>query len=345
MGAMELGRKTRLPLACRWEGESRGPRSRNSRLPALLLIGWMVVGYTCLVYLHSRIPADFETFYSAAIRLKTGASATLYDYRTYPHHLPFLRPAWQALVYLPLAYLPYRAAYFVWFPISLSLLGLSLWLLRDEIQALKPIRRVLLVALLILPVGNAFTLGQDITLFLLLVVLAFRALKNKQEGRSGLFLGLASFKLHLLLPALLFLLGRRRWRLLACVAGVGGILLIVSTLIGGPGWIARCLEAQAWAGIGPETLRGLLGELGLSELALPATLLGLGAVIWASRRAPAEVALVTLVLASVALNWHAYLYDYVMILPAWAAASRTDAAGSEPPAPKEPLVSNSRSAS
>ncbi len=304
-------------------------KCRKNWLPALLLAGCAACGFAWVAYLRSTQPADFEAFYYAAAKLKAGQGATLYLYNTYPDGFGFVRPAWQALMFYPLAFLPYRAAFLAWFFINVSLLGISLWLLRDEIQALSPNRRLLLTLLLAMPVSTTLTLGQDTPVFVLLIILAYLALKEQQDLRGGVFLGLASFKLHLLLPVLLLFALRRKWRLLAGVAVVGGVLFAISTWVGGPDWVARCIAAQIATGhvVGLGTLRRTLRDAGLAQLALPAIVLGLGLMLWALRRAPIRVALVNMVVASVILNWHAYLYDYLTILPAWTSIDQREREG------------------
>jgi Glycosyltransferase family 87 len=285
---------------------------------ALVLTAIAIAVFVALVYPSSKAPADFEAFYGAAQRLKAGQGHALYQYATYRDQRPFIRPAWQAVMYLPLGFLGYRTAFWCWFSLSLAFFGATLGLLRKQISALSPSRRLLLALCLSFPIADTLTTGQDSTLFLLLVVLGWRALLNRQDWRAGVFLGLASFKLHLLLPGLVLVMLRRKWRVLGSVAAMGAGLLVISALVAGAHWVGECLRAQqaasAMHGLG--ILRHLLTLAGLSQLALPAMTVGFVGSFWLLRRTPLDRAFPRLLVIATILNWHAFPYDYLTALPA-----------------------------
>src|SRR5689334_3251326 len=98
--------------------------------------GYMVQGY-----------GDFAAFYTAGRLLKRGQAAKLYDakhesdiqlefasnvtIRRGP--LPYIRPPFQAILFLPLAWLGYPYAFFVWMGIKISILFLIPFLLRPHL--------------------------------------------------------------------------------------------------------------------------------------------------------------------------------------------------------------------
>ena len=50
--------------------------------------------------------------------------------------LPFIRPAYQALLFVPFSLLPYRSAYLAFLAVNLVLLALAFWLLRPQMRNL-----------------------------------------------------------------------------------------------------------------------------------------------------------------------------------------------------------------
>jgi hypothetical protein len=48
--------------------------------------------------------------------------------------LPFIRPAYQALFFVPFSLLPYRTAYLAFLALNLVLLAIAFWLLRSTME-------------------------------------------------------------------------------------------------------------------------------------------------------------------------------------------------------------------
>src|SRR5260370_10802523 len=78
--------------------------------------------------------ADFRQLYAAGYMVRTGHANELYDYDAQKYFqdklvspaqiaLPFVRPAYQALVFDPLSRLTYRKAYFAFLVINVVILG------------------------------------------------------------------------------------------------------------------------------------------------------------------------------------------------------------------------------
>jgi hypothetical protein len=196
---------------------------------------------------QSREPSDFGAFYVAGRMVDDGHGAELYDAQRqrslqqslapFDHWRPFHRLPFDALVYVPLALLPYHAAFLVWWVLSLTelgLVGLLLW---------PRIRRLSLGAKVALALGGAVTgesvleLGQDTILFVLLLVLAADALEDNRDEPAGTLLGLATIKFNFLFPLFTLLFARRRWRVLAGTALAGALLFAVSVAVSGPEFV------------------------------------------------------------------------------------------------------------
>jgi len=247
---------------------------------------------------------DFTIFYTAGKCIIQGHGQQLYDLETQfaiqrefaseverrENPLPFNHPPFEALLFAPLARLPYVAAYLVWALFNLALI-LGFWiLLRPRLPSLHAFLPALplLAMFAFFPLIMAVLQGQDSILLLFLYGLAFSALATGRPLVAGLCLGLALFKFQLVLPFVLVLLIRRQWRAVAgFVVTAFGLLLLSAAVVGWsgvmayPGFVLRLSRSGAQAGIYPRdmpNLRGLVdGTLHLAgplhPAGLPVTLL------------------------------------------------------------------------
>ncbi|MGH9544078.1 MAG: glycosyltransferase family 87 protein [Terriglobales bacterium] len=196
-------------------------------LPILVgvqLLGWITFLPGALLHGH----ADFRQLYAAGYMVRTGHAGELYDIRAQQKFqdalvgsderaLPFIRPAYQALLFVPFSLLPYRGAYLAFLAVNLALLALVFRMLRSHMSNLARVWRFLpvFVFLVFYPVALALMQGQDSILLLLLLAAALVALDGGRDLRAGVLLGLGLFKMQIVIPvALLFLLWRR-WRFVA----------------------------------------------------------------------------------------------------------------------------------
>lgn len=170
----------------------------RSRVPPMLFL-FLVLAQLALFWcalnaaLHARI--DFKAFYTAGHLVSQGrgpeiasydaqqqAQTTLFgaDSRT----LPFLYPACAALIFVPFALLPYRAAYFLFTGLNCALLVLAVHLLVDRVASLRSlpwsVRYGFAVALL--PLSEVLIQGQISILLLLLYVVFERLLRQGNPG-------------------------------------------------------------------------------------------------------------------------------------------------------------------
>jgi len=208
-------------------------------LPAIML-GLQLSGWIFFLPGAMRGHADFRQLYAAGYMVRTGHSHELLDYASQKHFqdmvvsteqiaLPYIRPAYEALLFVPLSIIPYRAAYFVFLALNFIFLACALRLLRPMLSRLgtiwKPLPEAMFVSFL--PTGAALMQGQDSILLLLLLLLAWRALRRKREFSAGVIAGLGLFKFQITIPLAFMLLGWKRWRFfsgfLVCAAVVSGI--------------------------------------------------------------------------------------------------------------------------
>jgi hypothetical protein len=177
---------------------------------------------------------DFSMTYVGARIVHLGQSSRLYDLQEQiavrestfkrPTPLLFEHPPFEALIFSPLAALPYRTAYLIWALIN-ALVWLALpFILRPYAPAPRETLAYLALWLLFAPLGVALFQGQSSILLLLLYVLCFVQLKQRRDLAAGILLGLGLFKFQFVLPLTLIFLLRRQWRFLAGFSLSGAFL-------------------------------------------------------------------------------------------------------------------------
>jgi hypothetical protein len=294
---------------------------------------------------------DFTIFYSAGLIVRHGLGEHLYEgplqYRVQRgfaseveiRHgpLPYNHPPFEALIFAPLTLLSYRAAYAIWNFLNLGMLSAVPLVLRPYFTILR--RKWIFLWILGLfaffPVFAALLQGQDVILLLLLESLAFSALIRESDFRSGCWLGLGGFRIHLVLPLVLVIsLGWKRPRvflgfLATCLCLGGASVAIV-------GWdqvlhypvsvlhMERIVEQAAMVCNMPN-LRGLFEGWrasarwsdGLRAITLFLSTFLLAALIAASRshterRTDLRFAIATV--ATVLISYHAFAHDLVLLV-------------------------------
>lgn len=220
-------------------------------LPAIML-GWQISGWIFFVPAALQGRSDFRQLYAAGYMIRTGHSRELYDFEAQklfqdavvspqPAPLPFIRPAYQALVFSPFSFVPYKTAYFLFLVLNLALLGWSFRMLRPRLTLLAAVWKPLPQAMFIsfVPTGVALMQGQDSILLLLLFSAALLSLERDSEFLAGVLIGLALFKFQIAIPVAILFFCWKRWRLIEgfCVAGGAAALLSV--------WIMGIAQANA----------------------------------------------------------------------------------------------------
>jgi len=146
--------------------------------------------------------------------------------------LPFVSPAYHALLFAPLSLLPYRTAYFVWFGCNLAVLALCFMLLRPWMQNLRATYSWLPLVLLMgfEPLAAALVQGQDSILLTGLLSCALILLSRNRNFYAGLLVGLGFFKLSIVLPIALLFLIWRRWRF--SIGFAASVILLTAVSVG-----------------------------------------------------------------------------------------------------------------
>lgn len=230
----------------------------------------------------SRGDPDFTVFYTAASAIRHGLAHQLYEPGTqravqsefaYDANLrrgplPYIHPPFEALLFLPLTYLPYTTAFVVWNLLCLWMLIAVVFRLRGLSQSLGPVSLVELVlwSLAFFPIFANFHQGQDAILLLLLVTLSFGALDRGADFAAGSWLGCGVFKFHLIVPLALILIAWRGRKFLAGFAAVATAAAAVSIAMVGwheaaqyPVYVSRIIAHPGFGAIPPRQLPNLLG--------------------------------------------------------------------------------------
>ena len=146
---------------------------------------------------------------------------------------PLLYPPWALPIFTPFSSLPWLTARVIWWIAISGFLVAIAWLVArtaPAVNRLVPLMDTLLLATVFRATDWALFVGQPM---LLCLVFAFAALYLDRSGRSvpaGIALGIASFKITLVVPFVLLLIFRRRWTVLA-VAALTGLALIAAFFV------------------------------------------------------------------------------------------------------------------
>jgi hypothetical protein len=324
-----------------------------------------VAGMLCLhlflfINLRERIKQgypDFTVYYTAATLLRAGLGHQLYDanvqYEVQKKSvgsiasrqgaLPYIHPPFEALIFLPLAYLPYPQAFAIWDLLNMgALLGLAL-LLRKSVDTLRliPVWEFVIASLAFFPIFVCFLQGQDSILLLLLCGLGFNALKKKANLLAGCWFALGMFKFQFMIPIVLL---AGIWKLRRAAAGfvvVSIVLVLISVGLAGwesllryPAFALQITNAPSLGGVAAEfapNLRGLILGWPLhfprtvgSAVALVSSVLIFGSVLVSttmrgrgeSQPERLELRISLAVIVSVLIAWQTNMHDLsLLVLP------------------------------
>jgi hypothetical protein len=231
-------------------------------IPAILF-GLLISGWIAFIPGAMAGHADFRQLYVAGYMIRDGVGHELYDYdvqKTFQDRLvspeaialPYIRPAYQALLFVPFTLVSYRAAYWIMVALNIGLLTVSFQLLSPYMSTLRTIWKWLPVAIFasFFPTGAALIQGQDSILLLTLLVAAFVALARGNEFMAGVLAALGLFKFQLVIPIALLLLIWRRWRFSAGFAIVATALAAVSVWLTGTSQIRIYIRSLFSMGAG-----------------------------------------------------------------------------------------------
>jgi hypothetical protein len=318
------------------------PESKSARPPLWLASAAVVAAWGAaydiavwfVQFSSQPVHPDFRIFYVAAeAGLRYGWSR-IYDVATlrslsssFPagqtyitSALPFIHPPLLAWLVAPLTALPVAAAYALWCLLLLASIVWA-WYIAAPYSGLRKLT-LLLAALAIWPVLDAFYFGQPSTLQLALLAAAWWLCVKDRPLAAGAALAFATaLKPHvvILLPLALAVSGRYRpflgWAVVSFVLAIAFALTLGGS--GLAGWWQALAYGQTDPGQARYTLAYVFGS-GPIAYALEA-LEGVAALVVARRgRADLNVVFAAGIVGSLAFAFHLHQYDYVeLILAAW----------------------------
>ena len=318
----------------------------------------MLLAYTVMAYhFWDQVRngySDFISFYTAGQILQRDEAEKLYDlnlqYEIQREHapgvniragaLPFVRPPFEAWLFLPLAKLDYFSAFLLWDLLTIALLIATSVMARSHIPGLNGVPAILTVLAMFsyYPVFLTLLQGQDSVVLLLVFFLTYVTLRAQRELTGGLVLGLGIFKFPLVIPFLIPFFVAKRIRLLAgfCItslvlAGISLWTTGVRSLSEYPGYLLA-VDKFARGVNDPRdmpNLRGLLSVI-LGHSVSPGVLKIVIAVVslllvgWLATKyhafVPGESTLFSLafsldVIVTMLVSYHAHVFDLVLLLP------------------------------
>lgn len=288
------------------------------RLTLAILLGVFLGEIVFLLVLSPG--EDFWQHYSAAQAIRSGIAihetprSTFGDW-IYPY------PMFTAVLVLPLSFLTPPAAFALWVFILYSGLSISTFFFARMVTKADTQRALLMTTLaLAWPVTfMAVFMGQITPLLLASLIGAYVIAELKRPYLSGLTLSLGLIKPHLVMPIIIGLALKKKWRLLS--GFVTGSLILVAISAGA----GQTTSVEAWR----EYLFGWLLGSGrsvspISQLPLPSqgsrmalAVLGYCALgIWWWRKqspSPSDAALGFLL--TLCLSFYLPAYDLVLLIP------------------------------
>ena len=232
----------------------------------------------------------------------------------------FISPPPLAWLFVPLVAFPEPVAYVIWTLVSLAALGWA-WYVAAPYRGLAKVS-LLLLALGLWPVMQAFYYGQPAVPILGLVALAWWLMQRDHPSAGGVALAVATAlkpQVVVMIPAVLLVTGR--WRAVAGWAGGCAALAVVSALALGTGGLASYWEAlklvQSDVGhayFTPAYVFGF-GSLTLAILVLQGAACIAAAI---KRRDEIDVVFALGLLGSLMVSVHLHQMDYSnLVLAAW----------------------------
>lgn len=316
---------------------------------------WLVFGWTDLVVhlpvglpgAQGQVARDFIQFYIQGTLANQRDAHGLYDIDAWPAMVSRLVPGAPdtryppvygpqiALLFSPLARLPYVTAMLVWMAWSLVAYlacGYVFWKACPRLRHRRWTTAVLLLAAPALHFALSF--AQISAIALLCVTGAFFALRANHRLAAGLAIGSLIYKPQLGLAAAFIFLGAREWRLVLGAMLGAALQLAAAGAFWGPsilGDYARSLvrlvpaistefepfrfHMHSWSAF--FDLLGLPGDVAVGAYAVAAIItLTLALRCWRSR-GPLALRYSVFLIATVLVSPHMYVYDLVLLTPAF----------------------------
>jgi Glycosyltransferase family 87 len=351
---------------------------RTSRL-AVLYVAAVLMIHALVVWnardLITKGYPDFTIYYTAGTMIRQGMGHDLYNnvtqfevqqrfaplVATRLGALPFNHPPFEALLFVPFAYFPYRVSYLLWTLANLGMLATLPILLRPYVPVMARLPSVAwtIASLAFFPIFFALLQGQDAILLMFLYGLAFVALKKQRLVAAGAWLACGLFKFHLVLPFFFLLLIQqktfeRRKTILTGFLRVAALLGVISFAAVGmrqmmvyPRYLLGLEATTAGGAINPfdmPNLRGLLsliagGNQHFGMLVISLSVLLVLVAAWITHL-PAgdsdDLKFCLAVFTCVLVSYHALAHDLsvlalpVLLLLGWLSRSMTGSSWTRP---------------
>jgi len=304
--------------------------------PADLAIAALLLVLAALLfpYVRQRGQPDFMPFYLGGKLAAAGQIARIYDTSAYQPLIEqmrlegermspfdanyFIRPAFEAFLYVPFSWLSYRNASLLALIGNIGLLGILVWKLPVWLGVRMPRRPAIRFGLAIFyPFIWSIVLGQDTLLLTLLIGYALSPGVILRSGKAGILLGLCVWKPNLTWIIPFALMAAGRWRMAFFDLATSSLLLALSfALVGVKGFRQWVVLVQAPSSdITPSVMgniRALSLHFGLAPSAI-ALLVIIVCCYFVVRHGTIFDKVSAALLAGLLISPHTYLQDYSLV--------------------------------
>jgi len=278
--------------------------------------------------LHYRVAlADFFVYYLAAQVGQAHGWAAMYDPSTFlplvttavGRPLPYLNPPELAWLVLPLSWLPYSLASWIWGVVLALALGVTWYVAAPGNGRFRMMH--LVAAVTLLPVFVSVLIGQASLIIVAIVAIAWWLIRRDQLWLAGAVLALIFLKPQLAFVVPLALLLAGYWRVFLSWLAVTAVLAIIAIVAVGTSVFHHVMESLA-------RVHGIPGPVQMSlERQLPWPLAAAGlllvvgiavVVIWRWRGVGPSIPIAIGLLASMLVSPYVNFYDLsAPLLAAW----------------------------
>jgi hypothetical protein len=287
--------------------------------------------------------SDFIQFYTLGHLDEQTAPTTLYDPVAFhqlqaelvpesdPERYLIVYPPHVTILFRPLAGLTYGSAALVWAGILGGLYGLCVWLAWRPFRTILPDRQLVIAAAAAFPPFWYLVLhGQTTIVPLVSFCLGWLALERRRPFWAGMALGLLLLKPHFALVLAVLALACGEWMMIVGAAAsivlqVAGTAALLGTSVL---WqyaelVTRFPALRDQLSPRPEQMHSIAAmtdrlpdQWGIAAWALLSALIVIRTIqVWRSK-VPVALKMGVLVLASVLVNPHVFVYDAVILAPA-----------------------------
>lgn len=250
--------------------------------------------------------------------------------------LPFLYGPQVGLLFSPLSRFSFQTAAWAWVALSVAIFFACIFLVWRCCPTLSSYSALVAgSALAYPPLFHFFVRGQISVLPLACFTAAFLAFRARRDSLAGVLLGILVFKPQFLVAIPLVLLFSRAWRSLSSLALSAAAQFLLTRLYFGPAvmhsyfdmlWHIPRWISSAELSLAPIQMHSLSSfwtllipwpnfALGLYVLS-SIVIIGMAAIAWRSS-SPLALRFSVLTLAAVLVNPHLFIYDLLMLAPAF----------------------------